>query len=262
MKTKALVMIALVAGWMGAACGAPLAERLAAKVTEPKTYEKDGQKLLYRFHAPKTVEAGKKYPLVVLLHGAGERGNDNISQLVHGADELLGYAARTHEEIYFIAGQVPHNCRWVEHDWAAKRHTMDAQPAANLSLLLSLIDQSVAELPIDTSRIYVTGISMGGYGTWEAIQRRPELFAAAMPICGGGDTACASKLKDLPIWCFHGDADGAVPTSRSRDMFAAIRSVGGIVRYKEYPGVGHDCWTRTYRNDEILAWFFSQKKAK
>ncbi len=257
MKNKILVTLALVAGLTSSLW----AERPSVEATVPMTYEQDGGKLLYRFHAPKTLEEGRKYPLVVLLHGAGERGDDNVAQLVHGADALFSYAQRRGEEMFFIAGQVPKNALWVDHPWNARAHRMNKKPSACLDLLLKLIDKTLAEQPVDPARVYVTGISMGGYGTWEAVQRRPELFAAAMPICGGGDTACASKLKDLPIWCFHGDADGAVPTSRSRDMFAAIRSVGGIVRYREYPGVGHDCWTRTYADDDVLDWFFGQRKA-
>lgn len=239
---------------------ARVAEKPSAKATVAKVFEKDGKKLLYRFHAPKVLKPGEKYPLVILMHGAGERGNDNLAQLFHGADDLLGYANKIGQEIFFIAGQVPEHQRWVEHPWNQMRHTMDAQPASNLGLLLKLVEKTLAELPVDPSRVYVTGISMGGYGTWEMVQRRPDLFAAAMPICGGGDVACAAKIKDVPIWCFHGDADGAVPVNRSRDMFNAVKALNGKIQYREYPGVGHDCWTRTYKDESVLAWFFAQKK--
>lgn len=234
----------------------------AAKAkTTPQVLDSNGEKFLYRYHEPKKPEPGRKYPLVVLFHGAGERGCDNWSQLVHGASEILNYAERAGEEIFFVAGQVPPGQRWVEHPWNARRYTMDEQPAPQLRLALSLIDKLIAEKPIDVSRVYVTGISMGGYGAWEAVQRRPELFAAAIPICGGGDTAQASRLKDLPIWCFHGGRDTVVPVCRTRDMVAAIRAAGGSkVQYREYPGVGHNCWNATYRDDSVLKWFFSQRR--
>ncbi len=234
----------------------------AAKAkTTPQVWESNGEKFCYRYHEPKRLEPGKKYPLVVLFHGAGERGNDNWAQLVHGASEILDYAERTNEEIFFIAGQVPHGRMWVDHPWNAQQHTMNKTPTSQLRMALALIDKLVAEKPIDMSRVYATGISMGGYGTWEAVQRRPELFAAAIPVCGGGDTAQASKLKEVPIWCFHGDKDGAVPVKRSRDMVAAIKAAGGTkILYREYPGVGHGCWNATYRDDSVLKWFFAQRK--
>ena len=234
----------------------------AADMTEPRVFEKDGSKLLYRWHAPAKVDAGRRYPLVILFHGAGERGDDNTAQLVHGATELLDYAKKVGEDVFFIAGQVPRGQQWVDTPWAQKSHTMSAEPSSPMKLALALIDDVRVKSPVDPARIYVTGISMGGYGTWDAVQRRPELFAAAMPICGGGDTACATKIKDVPIWCFHGDADGAVPVCRSRNMVSALWAVNGKVRYREYPGVGHNCWTRTYGDDAVLAWLFAQRKGK
>ena len=146
--------------------------------------------------------------------------------------------------------------------WAQKYHSMSVEPSASMKLALALVDDVRANLPVDPARIYATGISMGGYGTWDAVQRRPGLFAAALPICGGGDTACAMRIRDVPIWCFHGDADGAVPVCRSRNMVAALWAVDGKIRYREYPGVGHNCWARTYGDDAVLAWLFSQRKGK
>lgn len=233
----------------------------AMSQTVAKTFEIGGEKLLYRYHAPKQIVPGKKYPLVVLFHGAGERGSNNWAQLVHGASEILDYAQRTGEEIFFIAGQVPLKCQWVNHPWNAQKHLMSPQPSTSLRLALALVDQLLKEQPIDARRVYATGISMGGYGTWEAVTRRPELFAAAIPICGGGDTTQAGRIKELPIWCFHGDKDGAVPVVRSRDMVQAIKAAGGTkIQYREYPGFGHNCWDATYRDDTVLKWLFAQRK--
>jgi len=125
-----------------------------------------------------------------------------------------------------------------------------------------LIEALCKEYPIDKGRIYLTGLSMGGYGTWDLISRRPELFAAAIPVCGGGDPAQAEKLAKLPIWAFHGDADPLVPVERPRDMIAAIKKAGGEPKYTEYKGVGHDAWTPTYRDSKVLDWLFEQKKGK
>ncbi len=247
---------------LAAAPAAPRPQPAAAAMTEPRVFERDGAKLLYRWHAPAKLEAGRRYPLVILFHGAGERGDDNVAQLVHGATELLNYAKKTGEEVFFIAGQVPRNQQWVDTPWAQKYHSMSVEPSASMKLALALVDDVRANLPVDPARIYATGISMGGYGTWDAVQRRPGLFAAALPICGGGDTACAMRIRDVPIWCFHGDADGAVPVCRSRNMVAALWAVDGKIRYREYPGVGHNCWARTYGDDAVLAWLFSQRKGK
>jgi len=129
-----------------------------------------------------------------------------------------------------------------------------------MGLTLELIEKLSQEFAIDRKRLYITGLSMGGYGTWDIIQRHPDMFAAAMPVCGGGDSAAAPLIKDLPIWVFHGDKDGAVPVIRSQNMVAALKQAGSKVKYTEYPGVGHNCWTQTYANQDVLKWFFSQKR--
>jgi predicted peptidase len=112
---------------------------------------------------------------------------------------------------------------------------------------------------VDPARIYLTGLSMGGYGTWDLAARQPERFAAILPICGGGDEATAPRLAKLPIWCFHGDADTVVPVERSRTMIAAVRAAGGSPKYSELPGVGHDSWTPAYRDPAVLDWLFAKR---
>jgi predicted peptidase len=129
-------------------------------------------------------------------------------------------------------------------------------------MALKLLDNLPKLFSVDPDRIYITGLSMGGYGTWDALQRKPDYFAAAIPICGGGDVNGAEKMKDVPIWAFHGDADGAVKVSRSRDMIEALKAAGGKPKYTEYPGGGHDSWTATYKNPEVMAWLFEQKRKK
>ncbi len=219
-----------------------------------------GGELLYRKLTPAKIEADQKYPLVLFLHGAGERGDNNEAQLVHG---MKDFAKRQETNPAFvIAPQCPSGKKWVEVDWSGDRHTMPEQPSESLALCRELIDSMIKDLPIDTSRIYVTGLSMGGYGTFDAATRWPELFAAAAPVCGGGDDAesAIAKLKSVPLWIAHGDADRAVSVERSRMMVSALKKVGVEPHYIEMPKVGHDSWTATYSNDEFHKWLFSQQR--
>ncbi len=229
-------------------------------VTTAETYTSPaGETLPYRRYLPAGVEPGRKLPLVLFFHGAGERGTNNTSQLVHGIAELMAYGQTNRDPAILIVPQCPTGKQWVDTPWSLPRHTMPTEPSAPMRLALALLEQQCAALPVDPRRIYVTGISMGGYGTWDAIQRQPGRFAAALPICGGGDTASAPRLARLPIWIFHGEADGAVPVIRSREMFAALKAVGAPVQYREYPGAGHNVWSATYADAEVLAWFFAQR---
>jgi poly(3-hydroxybutyrate) depolymerase len=251
-KIKAGVLAVLVIGFASLAYGG---DPFVAK-----TYKSGQEALLYRIHTPEKIEQGKKYPLVVLLHGAGERGDDNKKQLAHGAADILKFAQAAKQPIFFIAPQCPRGQQWVNTPWGKMSHTMPKEPSKSMALAIGLIKKTVADSPVDENRIYVTGLSMGGFATWDIVQRMPDYFAAAMPICGGADTAQAAKLKDMPIWCFHGGNDRVVKTQRSRDMIAAIKKAGGAPKYTEYPGVGHNSWTKTFGDKEVLTWLFAQKK--
>lgn len=226
----------------------------------PHAFISGKAKLNYRLLQPETVEANKTYPLVIFLHGAGERGNDNKKQMVHGIADFAKDSTRKKHPCFLIAPQCPMNRRWVEVDWSAKSHTMPQEASEQAALLLELIEKLCREQPIDRKRIYLTGLSMGGYGTWDLLCRKPELFAAGLPICGGGDETKAGRLTKIPIWAFHGDKDTAVKVERSRNMIEAIKKAGGKPRYTEYAGVAHDSWTRTYRDAKVVDWLFEQKK--
>jgi len=240
----------------------PLGAQTAQELTTAEVFKTSaGETLNYRLYVPRNVPPDRKLPLVLFLHGAGERGSNNVSQLVHGVTPLIRYTIASNTPAILLAPQCPANMQWVNVPWNAPRHTMPAQPSLPMKLALALVLEKMAALPVDPCRVYVTGVSMGGYGTWDAIQREPQLFAAAVPICGGGDTACAPIIKHIPIWTFHGDKDGAVPVSRSRDMTRALEACGGHIQYREYPGAGHDVWTRTYNDNAVLAWLFSQRRA-
>ena len=215
-------------------------------------------KLPYRIYTPRPVEDETVYPLIVFMHGAGERGSDNTSQLKHGVGSIIRFIERFNKPAFVIAPQVADDHQWVDTPWSDDAHVLPKSPSASMSLLLGLIDSVNQTLPIDRRRIYITGISMGGFGTWDLLMRRPDEFAAAIPICGGGDETSAHLIRDIPVWVFHGGDDQVVKTHRSRNMIEALEGVAGRPRYTEYPGVGHDSWTVTYENPEVLHWLFEQ----
>ncbi len=229
---------------------------------EARTYtDSQGGKLLYRLLKPQDYDPQKKYPLVLFLHGAGERGDDNQAQLKWGMQEFASPEVRSKYPAFVVAPQCPQGEQWVDTPWSADAHTMPKEPTPALAKTLDLLQQLQKEFSIDADRVYVTGLSMGGFGAWDAIQRHPERFAAAAPVCGGGDPAFAKQLAAIPIWAFHGAADTVVKPHRSRVMVEAINAAGGNAKLTEYPNTGHNSWSPTYANPEFYAWLFSQKKA-
>jgi predicted peptidase len=248
------------------AAGVFLLSACAGQAKDPLPMEKHefedarGQKLPYRLLKPLVVEKGKRYPLVVFLHGAGERGTDNEKQLIHGVPQFATEENRKKYPCFLIAPQCPEGKRWVEVDWGADSHKLPKEPSEPARLTLELIHRSMKELPIDPDRVYVTGLSMGGYGTWDLVARRPDLFAAAAPVCGGADEATAATIKHVPVWVFHGAKDTAVKPARSRNMVAALEKAGGKPKYTEYPDVGHNSWDNAYRDPEFYKWLFAQRQ--
>jgi predicted peptidase len=200
----------------------------------------EGHALDYRLEPPREFEEGARYPLVLCLHGVG------------GGTQAGRVLSKRQPEPCFVL--VP-SVRTKEFSWAGRR--IKAMPT-----VLELIDDLVQRLPIDPDRIYVTGQSMGGQGTWGAIAARPDFFAAAVPVCGGWQTSDAERIKHVPVWVFHGDADKVVPTRYSREMVEALRSVGGTPKYTEYPGVSHNSWTRAYDTEALWTWLFEQRRAR
>ena len=135
---------------------------------------------------------------------------------------------------------------------------LNETPGKQMELLFGLLDELKETLPVDQSRIYLSGLSMGGFGTFDAIMRRPNEFAVAMPICGGGDITRADEIAHIPLWIFHGADDPVVPADLSREMDEALQKVGGNVRYTEYDGVSHDSWNNAFAEKDYLSWMFSQ----
>jgi len=220
-----------------------------------------GVTLRYRLFAPEAAPGGGTLPLVLFLHGAGERGDDNAAQLKHGAVEF--HRRQAAQPCLVLVPQCPEGRKWVEVDWGGGggAGTFPAEPSEPLRLALEVVDGLIAAGKVDPDRVYVTGLSMGGYGTWYAAGMPGSRFAAAAPICGGGDPDWGKRYVDLPVWAFHGDDDRAVPVGRSREMIEAIRAAGGEPKYTEYPAVGHDSWTRTYADDAFHDWLFAQRRA-
>lgn len=232
------------------------------KLFEPREFaDDDGGVLKYRLLKPLDYNPSRKYPLVIFLHGAGERGADNLVQLKHGMKDLCDPDRRRKNPCYVLAPQCPEDQSWANIDWTQDTIHLPEDMSSSLELVFGLVDSMLADAAIDKNRIYISGLSMGGYGTWDALYRRPNFFAAAVPICGGGDPATAEKIKHVPVWCFHGDADRAVKVEFSRNMITALQKAGGQPKYTEYAGVGHNSWSQTYANDELYEWLFRQKRS-
>ena len=224
-----------------------------------------GETLAYRLAAPQFPEAGKKYPLILFLHGSGECGTDNQKQLNVGLPTLVSTLLKrpAPEPVIIAAPQCSPTNVFVKGLAFNESYAMSAEPAPSLAMAQELVRHLVAERQADPDRLYITGLSLGGFGTWDAIQREPGFFAAAVPVCGGGDTRRARTLKALPIWVFHGDADKNVPVDCSRRMVRALRESGSrAVRYTEYPGVAHNAWDSAYADKEMIEWLLRQSHAK
>jgi len=199
----------------------------------------------YLLYLPKDYgKADKKWPLILFLHGAGERGSDLNLVKKHGPAKLVAEG----KDFDFII--ISPQCR--QESWWP---TM----AEDLKLL---VDDIAGKYQVDKSRMYITGLSMGGYGTWSMIIKYPDMFAAAAPICGGGDAVLAKfRLAKIPLWVFHGAKDNVVPLSKSEEMVKAVKAAGNKdIEFTIYPDAGHDSWTETYNNPELYKWFLNYEK--
>jgi poly(3-hydroxybutyrate) depolymerase/lysophospholipase L1-like esterase len=232
-----------------------------SSVYEARTFTApDGGTLGYRLLKPDHYDSAKKYPLVLVLHGSGERGEDNEAQLKYGASLFLKPAAREKFACFVVFPQCPPEQKWADVDWSSDHPVQPEKVSAPMSHVLGALDGLEKEFSIDQDRLYVAGLSMGGYGVWDLITRAPEKWAAAAPICGGGDKTKAARAKDVPIWAFHGVLDKAVKPARTQEMIAAIEAAGGRPLFSEYPYVGHNSWANAFDEPEFLPWMFAQKR--
>lgn len=228
---------------------------------------KEKDTLRYRMLYPPDYGSQKKYPLVIFLHGAGERGSDNVKQLANGSDLFLQEEVRRNFPAIVIFPQCPESDFWssvkINRSDGPARFDFDYpdDPTKSLELVMELVKQVKRMEAVDSRRIYVMGLSMGGMGTFELLARHPKEFAAAVPICGGGNPAdCQEYAGRVPLWIFHGAKDNVVDPELSRKMNAELERLGADVTYTEYPEADHNSWDKAFAEPDLLEWLFSQEK--
>lgn len=238
----------------------------SAQITDFKAYtykDSAGNTLNYRMLKPVHYDSSESYPLVLFLHGAGERGSDNFSQLKWGVSHFADPLFREQYPAFVVAPQVPKGKVWSSlnlKDSTMYSVPMPETPTQPMRLTMELLKKLQQKYAINSDRLYVTGLSMGGLGTFHLIERYPNKFAAAAPVCGGGDVSRAFLLKNTPLWIFHGGEDQVVDVRYSRSMVNAIRLAGGNPGYTEYPDAGHEgAWLKAYRNPNLYKWMFSKE---
>ena len=234
------------------------------------TYTSGKDTLPYRILFPQNFDSTKQYPLVVFLHGAGQRGKDNQKQLTNGASLFLKSENRKQFPAVVIFPQCSVNDFWARTrilhtatDSTAFKfeYLTDVPMNKGLNLVSQLLDSLSSSRHVDKSRIYLGGLSMGAMGAFELLWRKPNFFAAAFPVCGGGNPSTAELYaRAFPIWIFHGDKDPVVDVNDSRRMTAALKAAQANVKYTEYPGVKHDSWKKAFQEPQLLPWLFSHRR--
>jgi pimeloyl-ACP methyl ester carboxylesterase len=222
----------------------PYAEKITGVFV--KAVSKQG--LNYQIFGDPKLDGSKRYPLVIWLHGSGQSGSDNQAQMGGPTGIFTNAEHQSKNPCFMIAPQCPD----ADIGW-------NKQVSDNL---MALIADLTSKLPIDLKRLYLTGSSMGGFGTWSLCAKYPNVFAAGVPLCGGGDPKKADSLKKVPMWVFHGDQDPMVPVERDRVAVAAVKEAGGLlIKYTEFAGVGHSLSGLVYPMPELHSWLFEQRLA-
>ncbi|NER17905.1 carboxylesterase family protein [Spongiivirga citrea] len=236
-------------------------------VYQRNEFKSDKGILPYRIFFPDNFDATKEYPILFFLHGAGERGNNNESQLVHGASLFIKKEIHTKYPAIVVLPQCPATDYWsnvnVVTDQAGKRDFQfkkEGPPTDALHMVIGLIEQTLKNYPIKKDQVYVGGLSMGGMGTFELVRRIPNTFAAAFAICGGANVETAPKLTNTDWWIFHGAKDQVVPVELSQAMNTALKNAGANVKLTIYPEDGHDSWTSAFAEPDFMDWLFSKRK--
>jgi predicted peptidase len=224
----------------------------------------DGKEARYALFVPHDYRGNRAYPLILFLHGAGEWGSDGQKQLSVGLGPAVKKRAKafpflvlfpqSQKNTWPVDVKDPKQLRRIATTWSDQ----EAEGQRALALLADV----EKEYRVDPERVYLTGVSMGGFGTWLLAASHPERWAAIVPICGGGDPRTAARIKGLPCWCFHGDADDAVPVHWSRDMMKALWAAGGHPNYTEYAGVGHNSWDKAYDTTDLYEWLLRHRLKK
>ncbi len=226
---------------------------------QPQTFRTgDGKTVRYRLFVPEMRVQGVRYPIVLFLHGFEAIGKDNEKQ-ISGLDSAGSHAwssaaSQAAHPCFVLAPQCPFGGLWA--------NPVTRRPSPHLRRVMELLEEIEKQFPIDSERIYVTGQSIGGFGTWALVTEYPGYFAAAVPVCGGGSTKRARVLANTAIWAFHGSADPVVPVHESRRMIAAIRKAGGNPLYTEYPFSFHNVWEKAYSEPGLVEWVFRQRRGR
>jgi len=216
----------------------------------------NGDTMPYRLFVPDATARTQRLPLILYLHGGGGVGRDNQKQIsggnTAGTHSWTTTEAQRKHPAFVLAPQFADSGRSPRvNGWPDVAETV-----------LDIVAAVSREFAIDADRIYVTGQSLGGYGTWDFITKHPDVFAAAVPLCGGGDPSRIGAARTLPIWAFHGGQDPVVPVTESRELIAALRRAGSPAKYTEYPDVGHDVWTRAYAEPDLADWLVTQRRRR
>ncbi|MGL5938690.1 MAG: dienelactone hydrolase family protein [Phocaeicola sp.] len=224
----------------------------------------EGDSLNYRLLRPEGIQQEKKYPLVLFLHGAGERGSDNQKQLTHGGGMWLNPVNREKYPAFVLVPQCPESGYWAyfsrPKSFVPDEMPLD-EPITPLALALKeLLDSFLGMPQVDKERIYIVGLSMGAMATYDIVIRYPDTFAAAVPICGTVNPARLGEARSVKFRIYHGDDDNVVPVEGSREAYKALKSAGAEVDYIEFPGINHGSWTAAFNDQMFMEWIFSQKK--
>jgi predicted peptidase len=232
--------------------------QLPAAPFAPRMFAGGGHLMPYRLFIPKAVGPEGKLPLIVWLHGASGVGTDNNSQISAGGNEIgsrlwIRPDIQDKHPAFVVAPQAPPDQMWGE--------TASNKLTAYGQLVIDLIDSLAREFPIDRDRVYLLGQSRGGIGVWDLVAKRPDVFAAAVPVCAIGDPKKIVAARDVRIWVFHGFKDIGMPVENARQMVAALKSAGGVVKYTEYPDLSHEIWTRAFAEPDLPEWLFAQRRS-
>ena len=247
------------------AAGNALAQFAPHEMFRPAVYtNRLGQTLPYRISAPQFPQKGKKYPIILFLHGSGECGTNNIQQIKAGLPAMMRILVKRPEQVIVVAPQCRVSQWWVKKLAIEPDYTAQERPMNSLKLAIEICEELMKTHQADPDRFYITGLSLGGFGTWDAIQRDPTRFAAAAPICGGGDIKkIPPALRKLPIYVAHGAKDTNVPVDCSRRMVQALKqNKCKKVQYVEFPEGTHLIWDKVYGNPKFVNWMLSQTRKK
>ena len=229
--------------------------------TYHQTEMSNGDRMVYRLYVPSDYTPDNEYPLMVLLHGAGERGVDNEKQLLYMTRQMFNQKNSPLTDAIILAPQCPAGQQWVDTPWASGNYsTEQVKESTELACVMDILDDLRFDYAIDENRIYAVGLSMGGFGTWDLLMRHGDIFAAGVPICGGADPEMAEVLADIPIWTFHGSDDTTVPVAGTREMAQALEDAGSTVfTYEELEGMQHGIWSTVADRTDVFSWLFEQR---